>query len=261
VGLLEGKVAIVSGVGPGLGRSIALALAEQGAAVVMGARRTDAMDQVHELVQGIGGRSLALVTDLADADQIAALATAARDRFGQIDILVNNAFDTDAEYTTLVDADLGQWQKSMHVTYWGAVAMTQAVIPDMAGQGGGRIVMIGSLAVHRPQPTWGSYVGPKAALGGLVRLLATEIGPLGIRVNGVQPAHIFGPTVEKFFRDMADARGVDYETVYREAASDTSLGYLPPSDEVAGSVVFFASDLSAPVTGQILNVNAGAWMN
>jgi enoyl-[acyl-carrier-protein] reductase (NADH) len=77
----------------------------------------------------------------------------------------------------------------------------------------------------------------------------------------VQPAHVFGPTVEKFFHDAARARGVDYQLVYREAADGTSLGYLPTADEVAGSVMFFASPLSAPVTGQILNVNAGAWMS
>jgi NAD(P)-dependent dehydrogenase (short-subunit alcohol dehydrogenase family) len=260
MGLLEGKVAIVAGVGPGLGRSVVLALAEQGAAVVMCARRPDVMDEVAAQIRAGGGRALTQITDLAEPDQVQALVVAAREHFGRIDILVNNAFDTGAEYATVAEADIGRWQKSMQVIYWGTVAMTKAVIPHMTEQGDGRIIMIGSLAVQRPQPTWGSYIGPKAALAGLIRLLATEVGPAGIRVNGVQPAHIFGPTVEKFFHDTAEARGVEYEVVYREAADETSLGYLPPSDEVAGSVVFFASPLSAPVTGQILNVNAGAWM-
>jgi NAD(P)-dependent dehydrogenase (short-subunit alcohol dehydrogenase family) len=261
MGMLADKVAVVAGVGPGLGRSVALALAGQGAAVVMGARRPDVMDEVAAQVRANGGQALTQLIDLAEPDQVQALAAAAREQFSRIDILVNNAFDTGAEYTTVAEADLSRWQESMRVTYWGTVAMTQAVIPQMTEQGDGRIIMIGSLAVHRPQPTWGSYIGPKAALAGLIRLLATEVGPAGIRVNGVQPAHIFGPTVEQFFHDTARARGVDYEHIYREAAGETSLGYLPNADEVAGSVVFFASPLSAPVTGQILNVNAGAWMS
>jgi NAD(P)-dependent dehydrogenase (short-subunit alcohol dehydrogenase family) len=161
----------------------------------------------------------------------------------------------------VAEADLSRWQESMRVTYWGTVAMTRAVIPQMTEPGDGRIIMIGSLTVYRPQPTWDSYVGPKAALAGLIRLLAIEVGPVGIRVNGVQPAHVFSPTVEKFFHDAARARGVDDELVYREAADGTSLGYLLMADEVAGSAMFFASPLSTPVTGQILNVNAGAWMS
>ena len=261
MGLLEGKVAIVSGVGPGLGRSIALALAAQGAAVALGARRSAVLDEVAAEIRDAGGRCTSVVTDLTDPAQARALVAAARDEFGSVDVLVNNAFDTNAEYAPLAEADLDRWHDTMQVTYWGTVAMSQAVIPHMSERGSGRIIMIGSLATYRPQPTWGAYIGPKAALLGLVRLLATEVGPAGIRVNCVQPAYIFGPTVEKFLHDSAEARGVDYDTVYDEAAAETALGYLAPSDEVAGSVVFFASDLSAPVTGQILNVNAGSWMN
>jgi NAD(P)-dependent dehydrogenase (short-subunit alcohol dehydrogenase family) len=261
MGLLDGKVALVSGLGPGLGRSVALAFAREGAAVVMAARRADTMTDVAAEITAMGGVALARVTDLAHPQECASLAAAARDEFGRVDILVNNAFDTDAEYAPLAEADLDSWRRSMESTYWSALGLTKAVVAVMRPQPAGRVVMIGSLATHRPQPTWGSYVGPKAALLGMVRLLAVELGPLGIRVNAVQPAHIFGPTVQAFFESTAAARGVPYDAVYDEAASDTAIGYLPSSDEVAGAVLFFACGLSDPVTGQTLNVNAGAWLN
>jgi NAD(P)-dependent dehydrogenase (short-subunit alcohol dehydrogenase family) len=261
MGLLEGKVALIAGVGPGLGRSTALRFAAEGAAVVLGARSAHTLDAVAAEITAAGGRCHRARADLSDHAQAAALAAAAHDTFGRLDILVLNAFDTDADYAPLIDADLERWQASMDVSYWGLLRVTQAALPYLQDCGAGRVVVVGSLSAHRPQPTWGSYVGPKAALVGFVRQLAVEAGPHGVRVNAIQPAHIFGPTVEKYFHDVAEQRGVDYATVYREAAQETALGYLPPSDEIAGSIVFLASDLAAPVTGQVLNVNAGAWLN
>lgn len=261
MGLLGGKVAIVSGVGPGLGRSIALAFAREGADVALGARRAQVIDEVAAEIDARGGRALALVTDVTDESQCDRLVAAAVERFGGIDVLVNNAFDTEAPYSTLLEADLGAWRRTMESTYWGTLAMTRAATPAMVERGEGRVIMVNTLAIDRPEPTWGPYVGPKAALAGLTRLLATELGPSGIRVNAIHPAFIFGSTVEAYFRQTAEDRGIPYEEVYSEAAATTCLGYLPSSDEVAGSAVFLASDMSRPVTGQALHVNAGTYLS
>jgi NAD(P)-dependent dehydrogenase (short-subunit alcohol dehydrogenase family) len=260
-GLLDGRVGIVAGVGPGLGRSVATAFAREGARVVLAARRSTLIDEVAQEIAAAGGDAHAVATDLADESQCERLVDAAVERFGAVDTLVNNQFDTEASYATLLDADLDAWRRSMDTMYWGTLFVTRAAARVMVDSGGGSVVLINSLSIDRPQPTFGPYVGPKAALAGLTRLLATELGPSGIRVNAVHPAFIFGPTVEGYFRQLAQDSGRTYDEVYAEAAATTALGYLPPSDEVAGSVVFLASDLAKPVTGQALHVNGGTYLH
>jgi NAD(P)-dependent dehydrogenase (short-subunit alcohol dehydrogenase family) len=172
---------------------------------------------------------------------------------------VNNAFQ-DGNRRRFLDAPLDEWRQTMDVNLWGTLQMTRAAVPAMIDGGGGSIIMINSMSTHRIEPRYGAYAASKGALETATKTLAVELGQQGIRVNGVFPGYIWGDSVEWYFGYLGEKRGISGEDVYREIAGQTSLGYLPHSSEIAGSVVFFASDLSKPVTGQSLDVNCGHWM-
>jgi NAD(P)-dependent dehydrogenase (short-subunit alcohol dehydrogenase family) len=257
--LLDGKIAIVSGVGPGMGRDISLLLAENGADVLLGARSSERCEEVATEVRALGRKAEVARVDVTDDASCTAAAQQCLDAFGRIDILVNNAFQ-DGNHRTFEASELDEWKATMDVNLWGTLQMTRAVIPAMKEQGDGRIVMINSMSAHRIQARYGAYTASKVALESATKTLAIELGAHGIRVNGVHPGYIWGDSVRMYFEYQASKRGITADDVYREVADQTCLKYLPDSAEIAGSVLFFASDLSKPVTGQSLGVNAGHWL-
>jgi NAD(P)-dependent dehydrogenase (short-subunit alcohol dehydrogenase family) len=255
-GLLAGKVVLVSGLGPNLGRSMALAMAREGASVVLAARREKRLRRVADEIEAAGGRATCVPTDVTDDASCAALAEAVRAEHGRLDVLVNNAF-SDGDHTLFVDADLAAWKATMDVNLWGTLAVTRALVDLLEASGDGRVVMVNTMSVHRVEPGFGAYVASKGALAAVTQSLAVELGRRGIRVNGIHPGYIFGDAVEWYLNHLAEERGVTYQEVYDEIADETCLGYLPPADEVAGAAVFFASPLARCITGQSLGVNAG----
>ena len=257
--MLEGKVALVSGIGPGMGRDISLLLARHGADVVLGARRTETSDAVAEEVRAVGRRAEVVALDITDPAACDAAVARAVEALGGLDVLVNNAFH-DGNRKAFLDAPLEEWRVTMDVNLWGTLQMTRAAVPAMIERGGGSIVMINSMSTHRIEPRYGAYAASKGALETATKTLAVELGPHGLRVNGVFPGYIWGDSVEWYFDHLGKKRGVSGAEVYDEVAGETALGYLPHSSEIAGSVLFFASDLSKPVTGQSLDVNCGHWM-
>jgi NAD(P)-dependent dehydrogenase (short-subunit alcohol dehydrogenase family) len=257
--LLEGKVAIISGIGPGMGRDISLLFAEHGADLVLGARTVASCEAVAEEVRALGRRAEVVHLDITDAESCHGAAAAAVAAFGGIDILVNNAFQ-DGNHKTFERSSLDEWKATMDVNLWGTLQMTEAVVPAMVERGGGRVVMINSMSTHRIEPKYGAYATSKGALETASKALARELGVHGIRVNSVFPGYIWGDKVEWYFEHLAKKEGISAEEYYRRVADETALKYLPHSSEIAGSVLFFASDLSKPVTGQGLGVNAGHWI-
>ena len=258
--LLEGKVAIVSGIGPGMGRDISLAFAREGADVGLVGRTESKLDGVADEVRALGRRALPLVCDIADEAACQATVERAAAELGRVDILVNNAYDG-GDAKAFMDADFDRWRQTMEVNLFGSLAMTRAAVPHLEATGDGRVVMINSMSVQRIQPKWGAYVASKGALAAITKTLALELGPKGIRVNAVHPGYIYGDSVEWYFNHQAEKRGITFQEVYDEVAAETCLGYLPHSEEIAGTVVFFASPLAKPVTGQMIGVNAGHWFN
>jgi NAD(P)-dependent dehydrogenase (short-subunit alcohol dehydrogenase family) len=258
VGLLDQKVALVSGAGPGLGRDVALAFGREGATVVVGARDHDRVGALAAEVEGQGAKALALRLDITDRGSCRDAVSQVVEAFGRLDVLVNNAF-SDGDHRRFLDADLDRWRATMDVNLFGTLQLTQAVAPQMVAQGDGRIVMINTMSAVRMRPGFGAYTGSKAALAAVTKILASELGGHGIRVNGVHPGYIWGDSVEAYFAHQAQKQGITPEERYREVAADTALGYLPSSAEIAEAVVFFASDMSKPITGQALGVNAGQW--
>lgn len=255
-GLVEGKVALVSGVGPGMGRDITLLLAEHGADVVLGARTVEKCEAVAKEAADHGVQTLPVRLDVTDRASCEAVVAATVERFGRIDLLVNNAFH-DGDFHRFTDADLDSWKHTMDVNLWGTLQLTQAVVPHMPD--GGRVVMTNSMSSVRIQDRFGAYIASKAALAAATKSLAKELGRQGIRVNGVHPGYIWGESVEAYFRHQAERRGITFEERYQEVASETALGYLPHSSEIAGAVLFLCSDLARPITGQAIHVNAGHW--
>jgi len=254
--LLAGRTAIVSGVGPGLGRSIAFALAAEGASLGIGARSADYLETLAAELAAGGTDVVACRTDISEPEDCRRFAARVRERLGRVDVLVNNAHQSQPQQR-FDEAELPAWHASMDVNYWGSLAMTQAVVPYMKELGEGRVIMINSMAMARIRPGDGPYVGSKSALSAATRYLATDLGPFGIRVNGVHPGYMLEEKLERHFERVAADRAITPEQARDEVASGARLGYIPSTDEVAGTVVYLASPLSRPVTGQSIHVNAG----
>ncbi|TML92232.1 MAG: SDR family oxidoreductase [Actinobacteria bacterium] len=253
--LLQDKVAVVSGVGPGLGKEIALALVREGASVVMGARTEAYLRELADEIDRAGGQVAFAPTDITDVEQCRRLVGTAVDRFGRVDALVNNAFVPDA-FELFEDVDLDKWRHIFDVNVFGSLQLTKEVIGPMKAQGGGSIVFINSMVIRKILPHQGGYAASKGALMTAAQVLAKELGPHRIRVNSVVPGWMWGPSVEGLFQWRA-RKGPSVQEQYDAVAKDIPLGLIPPDDDCANAVVFFVSDLAAVVTGQALDVNGG----
>lgn len=262
-GLLAKKVAIVSGVGPGVGEAIASVLAAQGAAVVVAARDGNRLESVKARIEAAGGRALAVPTDVTDSEQVAGLVAATVAAFGRVDVLVSNAVAY-APYEPIETSPVAQWRPVFEVNLLGTIGLCQAGIPAMRAGGGGSIVVINSQVARthyagmKPQ---GAYAASKGALLVAAMHLAGEVGVHGIRVNTVVPGWIWGPRVQERFEREARERGVTAAAVYAETAERMALRRLPRPEDIANAVLFFASDLSGAVTGQSLDVNGGEYFH
>jgi NAD(P)-dependent dehydrogenase (short-subunit alcohol dehydrogenase family) len=255
--MLRDKVVVVAGVGAGLGRSIALASAREGADVVLAARTASTLEEVAKEVAALGRRGLAVPTDLTDAEAAGRLAQAARAEFGRVDALVYNALAM-PPIKALTAVPLEALQAGFDRNVVAALRLTRLLIPDLAGANGA-VVMINSMVVRFSQVGMGPYKLAKAALLAMAQSLATELGPQGIRVNSVAPGHIWGDSLKWYFGYLAHKRGVSVEDIYGETAAGIDLGRLPEPDEIADAAVFLASPLARAITGQCLDVNCGEY--
>ena len=257
--MLRDKVIVVAGVGAGLGRSIALAAAREGADVVLAARTAERLDEVAKEVDGLGRRAVAVPTDLADAAAQERLAEAARNSFGRIDGLVYNALAM-PPIKGLGAVPLEALSASFDGNVVSALRLTRLFTP-LLEESQGAVVMVNSMVVRFSQLGMGPYKLTKAALLAMAQSLATEFGPRGIRVNSVAPGHIWGDSLQWYFSYLAHKRGVEVQQIYDETAAGTDLRRLPEPDEVADAVVFLASDASSYMTGANLVVDGGftAW--
>jgi len=253
--LLENRTAIVSGIGPGMGRDVSLAFARAGANLVLAARTEKAVEDVAAEVRATGRKAIGVAADIArdgDPERVVAAAVA---EFGSVDVLVNNAFKGPS-FKRFEDDEIASWRSVFDVNVFGALRLTQAVIPHMKARGGS-IVFINTMSTRIIEEGAGSYASSKGALLTAAQTLARELGRYRIRVNSVVPGYIWGKSVEGYFRLLAKQRGTTPEAVYEEIAGQTALHHIPTSAEIADAVLFFASDLSRVVTGQSLDVNGG----
>jgi NAD(P)-dependent dehydrogenase (short-subunit alcohol dehydrogenase family) len=257
--LLKDKVIVVTGIGPGLGRKLALQLVHEGAKVVLAARSRGYLAEVADELRKAGGAAEAVPTDVADPAACQALAAAAVKAFGGIDGLVNSAFSFD--FAPVETADLAKWRQVMDVNCFGALQMAQAVVAPMRARGGGSIVNVGTMGQRKVLPGIGSYWISKTALAAVTRQLALEFGRDKIRANMVLMGWMWGLPVEQRVKDLAAARGVTEQTVIDEVVAGIPLGAIPTDEECAKSIIFFLSNYASAVTGASLDVNGGEFMS
>ena len=256
-GFLADRVLVVAGVGPDLGRQIAVRGAAVGADVVLAARTASRLEEVAKEIADLGRRALVVPTDLtvtADGEHLADVAVA---EFGRVDALVYNALVM-PPIKDLAKADLAAVQAGFDDNVVAALRLTRLFIPALAATSGA-VVMVNSMVVRFSQRTMGPYKMAKAALLAMAQSLATELGPQGIRVNSVAPGHIWGESLKWYFGYLGHKRGVSADDIYAETAANTDLGRLPEPDEIADAVLFLASPLARAITGQCLDVNCGEY--
>ena len=260
--LLQDKVVIVSGIGPGLGQELAVLSAREGAeAVVLAARTAKKLDSVERDIEalGLGTRVLKVATDITDAAQCQALADQTQQAFGRIDVLFNSAYDP-GSFEPAAEANLDGWRRAMEVNFFGTMQLTQACAPAMIAAGAGAIVMIATMVEHKPLATQGGYGSSKSALRSATKHLALELGQHGIRVNSCHMGWMWGPSVEGYFAWQASESGRPQQELIAEVTRNIPLGIIPDDGECAKAAVFLASDYASVITGAALDVNGGEYM-
>jgi NAD(P)-dependent dehydrogenase (short-subunit alcohol dehydrogenase family) len=257
--LLAGKVVIVSGVGPGLGRHIAEHALAAGASVVLSARSRHYSDELAaELGERYGAERLSVTPcDVTDDQACRSLMDATEDRFGGVDGVVANAFATGSYNVTLEEADVASWMPAFDVNFFGSLRLVKAAIPVLKRRTGGTVVFVGSQIVRRVRAGRGAYASSKAALLTASHVLARELGPYDIRVNTVVPGRMWGPSLHAYIGHLAEQRGTSFDEQVDVMVNDVSLPRLATDEECARAVVFLSSELSAAMTGQAVDTNAG----
>ena len=258
--LVQDKVSIISGIGPGLGQELAYVFAREGSDVVLAARTEAKLRQVADEIakRWPERRTLVCPTDISDRAQTQRLVDATMSEFGRIDCLVNSAY-LPPTFTMFEDADFDDWRRSYDVTVFGTLQLTQQVIPHMKAAGGGSIVFVNSMIQKKPLPTQSGYATSKGALTAAARMLAKELGSHGIRVNSTFMGWMWGPPVEGYVEYLA-SQGRSREDVIAEITKDIPLGIIPDDADCANAVAFLASDLARVITGAELDVNGGEIM-
>jgi NAD(P)-dependent dehydrogenase (short-subunit alcohol dehydrogenase family) len=245
---VDGAVAVVTGSGRGIGRAIAIGLAEAGADVVVTSRRAHEVAEVAAAVRGLGRRALELPGDLKEPGRPRLLAEAALAEFGRLDIWVNNAGGTDdAHVQPLTVTTDDQLRDMLELNLVAALAGAREAALRMSR--GGAIVNIASGAGMRAAPNTGAYAASKAALLNLTQTLAAELAPAGIRVNAVSPGMV--PT-ESFYRVLQFT-----EADLAQLATTVPLGRMGTPEDMAAAVLYLASPAAGWVTGQNILVGGG----
>jgi 3-oxoacyl-[acyl-carrier protein] reductase len=244
---LDGQVAIVTGASRGIGRAVAIALASEGAKVVVNyASSSQAADAVVAEIQGMGSEAIAVQADVGQADQVEALFNAVMEQWGRIDVLVNNAGI--ARDTLLIRMKVEDWQAVIDLNLTGVFLCTKAASKVMLKQRSGRIINVTSVVGEMGNPGQGNYSASKAGVIGFTKSIAKEVASRGITVNAVAPGFIA--------TDMtADLKVGD------EILKMIPLGRYGQPEEVAGLIRFLAADAAAAyITGQVMNVDGGMVM-
>ncbi|MFI7589801.1 SDR family oxidoreductase [Spongisporangium articulatum] len=253
--LLAGKVVVLSGVGPGLGRALGERAALMGADLVLVSRTEKRLEKMAEVVRAHGRRALVVQADITDEDSRMRVRDAALAEFGRVDVLLHNAFGIpplDPVTSIPLEALRAAQETNVH-----APLRLSTLFADALADTNGSIVFVNSAVLRQSAPEYAGYKLSKGALSHLASALATELGPRGIRVNSIAPSYIYERVNRLWFDYLAEQQGTTHEEIYRQRAEPTDLKRLALPEEVAHAALFLASDLASAVTGVVLNVDCG----
>jgi NAD(P)-dependent dehydrogenase (short-subunit alcohol dehydrogenase family) len=255
---LQGRVALVTGGGRGIGRAIALAFAAEGAKVAVTARTEAELQEVVADIRARGGQAVAVTADLADRATVQGLVSQVQDALGPVEILVNNAgIGSSADPRPVLEYDDAFWDLSLAVNLTAPYLLCKAVLSGMVARRWGRIINVASINSRIPSPHAAAYVASKHGLLGLTRVLALEMAKDGITVNAICPGPVHTVMNDKRVAYDAQRRGVSFEEQER---SMTLVGRRIEPDEIAPLAVYLASDDARMMTGQALNLDGGICM-
>lgn len=254
----QDKVTLVTGGGRGLGKIIALAFAQEGADVVISSRSKEALQETSSEIERLGRKSLGVITDFLEPDAPDILVERAMDKFGRIDILINNS-GVEGPINDIAEMELKGWNDLLAVNLNGAMLCSRNVLKrSMIPRKSGAIVNISSVSGRRGMPTRSAYSSSKFAIIALTQSLASEAGRHGIRVNAIAPGAIEGKRIERLFDIAAKNQGITSEEIIAASNTHSALGRMTKPEEVADLAVFLASDKSSAITGQTINIDCGS---
>jgi len=244
---LAGKVALVTGAAQGIGKAVALLLAQNGADIAVSDVNFEKAEETAKEIQALGRRAMAIKVDVAKLDDVEKMVEATLSQFGQINILINNAgIARDKLILRMTEED---WDAVLNINLKGTFNCTKAVVRHMSKQKSGKIVNIASVVGEMGNPGQGNYAASKAGVIGFTKTIAREFAQRGINVNAIAPGYIETP--------MTDALP---EKAKEELKRLIPMDRLGKPEDVAEAVLFLVSEASSYITGQVLNVNGGIYM-
>jgi NAD(P)-dependent dehydrogenase (short-subunit alcohol dehydrogenase family) len=255
---MTARVAVVTGANRGIGRAIAVALGAAGFAVAVTARDPATLKETVDDVEAGGATTLALACDVRDEASVAAVADAARE-LGPVHTVVANA-GIAGPTAPLHEIALADWRDCVATDLDGVFLTFRAFVPALIAAGEGSLIAVSSMTGKRPLHGRTPYAAAKMGVIGLVRTLALELGPHGIRVNAVCPGAVAGPRIDDVIARQAAARGISEAEALAAFTGAAPLGRLVEAGEVAAACAYLASDAASAITGEDLNVTAGVVM-
>ena len=254
---LKDRIAIVTGGGTGIGKAIGLALANEGAVVVVAARNLSRLEQAVKDIESSGGKAKAIQADISDHEQVKRLIAQTVKDFGRIDILVNNAARGTFNSADVVDMNPKEWHDSLAINLTGMMFCSREALKQMIPRKTGSIVNISSVAGISGVPKESPYAVSKWGVIGLTETLAIEAGKFGIRVNCISPGATRTQEFDDWVRGSATDAGISYEEMMGKITDNNALKKIAEPSEIAACVVFLASDDSSAMTGHNLVASCG----